>query len=234
MPATASACHPRGRRFACSMAAMVMSLSLAPWPLAAQTSSAATADQIRARAARLKELRDLLNDREPTVRLAAFSELVNSPDPTSQELGFEAGFNSADGAIRALALRKRLARASTISVEVLESGGEWVAKTMKEGKPTPVPPNFGWNVIQVDESAGVLKLHERRELNPEQLRNVQSRVMTSGLTMVIATRGYRPDCDGTLVMGEGNILTGMMACWASGFEGPGGEKVPLKVRMRVN
>jgi hypothetical protein len=64
---------------------------------------------------------------------------------------------------------------------------------------------------------------------------VQASLMVSGQTVAINTRGYRPECDGTLVLDDSNALTGAMSCWSDHFPGlQGGTKVLLKVRLRVN
>ena len=79
---------------------------------------APSAERIRAQAQRIKEFRDLLADRDPTVRLAALDEMLKSNDAAAREIAFEAGLGSAEPTMRALALRTRIFAMKSVVVEL--------------------------------------------------------------------------------------------------------------------
>jgi hypothetical protein len=76
--------------------------------IAAQTTTAPSADRIRAQAQRMKEYKSLLADPDSNVRLATLDEMLKSGEPAISELAYEAGFASADQTMRALTLRARI------------------------------------------------------------------------------------------------------------------------------
>lgn len=84
----------------------------------ATTPGVPSAEKIRAQAARLKEFRDLLSDRDTNVRLATMDELLKSSDQTLRDLAFDAGFASADQSMRSVALRSRILSINNLVLEV--------------------------------------------------------------------------------------------------------------------
>ena len=195
-----------------------------------------TADGIRVNAAKLKEFRDLLNDKEPAVRLQALNDLTEQSDPAAQELAFDIAFSSADNAMRSLALRKRMMRLANIDLEIVEARSEGILKAQNEGRQNPVPTSFGWLVVAADTADGVLKLHDNnRQFSPDQLRTLPSTVSVSGTTISISTRNIDPTCDGMLRMDDTNQLSGTMTCLGSRVGSRDNvDKVLMKVRMRVH
>jgi hypothetical protein len=186
-----------------------------------------SADQIRGRAAKLKEMRDLLADKEPTVRLAAFSQMVDSEDTDAQEMAFDFGFSSADAAILNIALKKRLLRMSSFTVEVTKYGGDWIARETKAGRGVTIPNSISWKIDAKDMNAGILWFG----VNNNEARG--GSVSISGKSVSIRTDGNwaSPGCRGTFILNDSNELTGPLSC--SGFAGSN-ETTLLEVRMRVN
>ena len=187
-----------------------------------------SADQVRGRAAKLKEMRDLLSDKEPTVRLAAFSQMVDSEDTDVQELAFDFGFSSADAAIRSIALKKRLLRMSNFAVEVIKYGGDWIAKDIKQGRGVTIPTTISWKIGAKDRNTGFLAFG---------FHNGEAKgggVSISGKNVSIQTDGNfsgSPACSGTLTLNDSNELVGPLSC--TGVASTGATTL-LEVRMRVN
>jgi len=77
-----------------------------------------TAELVRESAQRIKEYQRLLNDPDPTVRLAALDLMINSDDAVTRETGFEAGFSSADRLMRSLTLRAKILSSKECVIEI--------------------------------------------------------------------------------------------------------------------
>jgi hypothetical protein len=110
---------------------------------ATQPGKAETLDpaQIKARAQRIKDMRALLSDPDQNVRLAALDEMIKSGDPVMQEVAFETGFASADSAMRSVALRAKLAKIKSLTIEVSPpSGGDAANALNRVGGQTQVFP----------------------------------------------------------------------------------------------
>lgn len=74
---------------------------------------------IQARAAKIKEVKDLLNNPDASIRLAAMDAMFASDDLALREAAFYAGMNSADESLRSLAVRHRFAEKSVLSLEMV-------------------------------------------------------------------------------------------------------------------
>lgn len=95
--------------------------SALPTDTSAQSAGAASPERIRAQALRMKEYRDLLNDRDANVRMAALDEMIKSSDNALREVAYDAAFSSADQTMRALALRTKLLSMKTLVVDLENS-----------------------------------------------------------------------------------------------------------------
>jgi hypothetical protein len=84
----------------------------------AQTDAEALRARILERSSKIDGFKALLNDPNPTVRLAAFDEMVASGDSAMREVAIEAGLNSADAPMRALAFREMIAGAKTVALNI--------------------------------------------------------------------------------------------------------------------
>lgn len=94
-----------------SLAAAIPPHALAQQPAPVQNRPA-TLDlaAIRRDAAKLAEIRSLLADPDPNVRLLAMREVIRSGDGVQRQIAVEAGSTSADSSMVELALRSVMAR----------------------------------------------------------------------------------------------------------------------------
>lgn len=97
--------------------ALAMSASLFS-VASAQVAGAPSVERIRAQAQRMKEYRDLLNDRDSNVRVAALDEMLKSNDSALREVAYDAAFTSADQNLRAIALRSKIRSMKALLVEL--------------------------------------------------------------------------------------------------------------------
>lgn len=182
---------------------------------AGQTLRAASpsADQIRERAARIKELRGLLNDADANLRLAAFDEMVKSCDVAMQDVAFEVAFNSAEQGMRSLALRQRLVRLNSLTLELAHPPG-----TAADGQPPPMNGRITLAFNHRDEANGVVGISAKaaRIEDPKDMKDVLGTVRAMGLELVIdATRmgGAWNHCSGRLRLGNAGQLAGTLSCY---------------------
>jgi len=99
--------------------------------------SAQSAEEIMKRAKEIKDLKDLLNNADATVRIAALEAMLSSEDFATRELGYSAGFSSIDDAMRAVTLRKKLSEVSELTINLLipeESEEEYKGYLERFGK----------------------------------------------------------------------------------------------------
>ena len=190
-----------------------------------------SSDQIRAHAARIKEARALLDDREPSVRLAALDDMTNSNDAVMQEVAYEAGFSSADGAMRALALKRRLMHMSSLTVEVIDIVSD--AKRAQNAQPGAerYTRTVTWQILFTDERNGTLWIGDRR-LSEAEVKNINTTLTVSGLVVTISDNSGPPYCQGAMRLDDGNQLTGQMTCRGL-VTGDSYNPVTVKVRARV-
>jgi hypothetical protein len=182
---------------------------------AAQNPRAATpsADQIRERAARIKELRGLLDAADVNLRLAAFDEMVKSCDVAMQEVAFEVAFNSAELGMRSLALRQRLVRLSGLTLELAHPPGK-----AADGQPPPMDGRITLAFNHRDEANGVVGISAKAANieDPKDMKDVLGTVRAMGLELVIdATRlgaGWN-HCSGRLRLGNAGQLAGTLSCY---------------------
>lgn len=132
---------------------------LEPAPMiTAQTTTAPSADKIRAQSQRMKEYRALLADPDSNVRLAALDEMLKSSEPALRELAFEAGFASADQNMRALTLRARIFSMKSFILEPQNvpkmEDKEWKALLTRVG----ANPRFTFTITKVDPQTGNIDL----------------------------------------------------------------------------
>jgi hypothetical protein len=124
----------------------------------AQTTTAPSADKIRAQSQRMKEYRALLADPDSNVRLAALDEMLKSSEPALRELAFEAGFASADQNMRALTLRARIFSMKSFILEPQNvakmADEEWKRLLQKIG----AKPVFTFTISKVDPQTGNIDL----------------------------------------------------------------------------
>jgi len=124
----------------------------------AQTTTAPSADRIRAQSQRMREYRALLADPDSNVRLAALDEMLKSSEPALRELAFEAGFASADQNMRALALRARIISMKSFVLELQN-----VAKLADEERRRVIAhfgPNPTFTITKVDEQTGNIEVQQ--------------------------------------------------------------------------
>ena len=74
---------------------------------------------IRREAAKLAELRALLADSDPNVRLLTIREVARNGDAAQRQLAIEAGLSSAEGALQEAALRALMANVQQIVLQVV-------------------------------------------------------------------------------------------------------------------
>lgn len=170
---------------------------------AAPARAAPSVDDIRERAARIAKYRDLLNDKDQSVREAAFTEMATSDDPALQEMAYEVAFASSELSMRALALRTRLIHlvAFTFDVEEITSGPE-------QSRPA-MPATVTYRGVGSDEKHGVLLLADHPIKSPNE---VGGTVSASGLDVTINIRELQPHCWGRMRMDDSGTLTGVLSC----------------------
>ncbi len=204
------------------------------WALKGQpapVATAATPDAIRAQASRIGELRQLLADRDPSTRYAAFDKMTDSSDPAAQELAYDAAFSSAEGAMRALALRKRLMHMATVTVEITDVTSDPLRSRHANAGQEVYIRVASTPVVGTDEANGVLVLSRNgRPANAEDLRRMESFVTISGLNVGLKNVGQ--ECDGTLRLDDTNTLVGSLSC--RGLVPGDGTPLSVKGRIRLN
>lgn len=102
----------------------VVFLSICCQSFAQNSGRAITADQIRAKAGKYKEFKQLLADPDPSIRFAAISEMLLSDDKNMKALAFDAGFQSAESVIRAMVLKERVLSLTTLVFEPVSADDE--------------------------------------------------------------------------------------------------------------
>ena len=81
------------------------------------------AGAIRKQAAQMAEVRGLLSDPDPNVRLLAIREIARSGDPIQRQLAIDAGLSSAETSMQQVALRAVVADTSQIFVTMSKADG---------------------------------------------------------------------------------------------------------------
>lgn len=84
---------------------------------------------IRRDAAKLGEVRGLLSDPDPNVRILTMREIMKSGDPVQRQLAMDAGLTSADASMVELALRAILTNVQLILITVTDMDGKPVTKS---------------------------------------------------------------------------------------------------------
>jgi hypothetical protein len=164
--------------------------------------SAPSVESIRERAAQIAKYRDLLADKDQTVREAAFTEMANSTDPALQEIAYETGFASGELSMRALALRTRLTHWTAFSFDVEDTIGE--ERTTKL-----MPATVTYHAGGADQAHGTLILADR----PIQTVNdAQGQIGTSGLEVIVDVRKMQPMCWGRMRLNDAGELVGTLTC----------------------
>ena len=195
----------------------------------ATPSSSISSDQIRARAAKMSEARALLNDPDPSVRMAALDEMTKSSDIALQEVAYEVGFSSADSSMRALALRRRLVTMSSLSLEITDIVNDPHRAANAQGD--KYAKSVTWQLLYPDERSGMIYIGQRK-LSEAEAKNVGSVITVSGMYVTIAGIQIPPYCQGSVHLDEGNALVGQMTCRGL-VDGDPYDQVTVKVRGRV-
>ena len=85
---------------------------------------------IRKQAAHMAEVRGLLADPDPNVRLLAIREISGSPDPIERQLAIEAGLSSAETDMQEVALRAMLVDTQQIIIALSKADGSPISEGM--------------------------------------------------------------------------------------------------------
>ncbi len=179
-------------------------------------------DSIRKHAAQLAKYRDLLNDKDPTIRLSAFNEMENSSDPALQELAYEVAFASSEMSMRSLALRARLTHWSSFSFDVEGvSGNEQYTKMM--------PANVTYHAGGADQARGILFIADRPIQNPA---DAAGEVAASGLEVIVSIR-RSPVCSGRMRLDDTGSLSGTLTCTPPGAGVGAASTLAVKARTRL-
>ena len=202
--------------------------SIAQTRPAAKPAAPLSADQIRQRAASIKEARGLLNDPEPTIRMAAFDQMTNSNDTVLQEVAYETAFSSGDASLRTFALRRRLMQMASVAVEITEVVLD-PRRTDRSPASEVASRNVTWFVAATDEKSGVLIVSERPATETD-ARRAGTSITVSGLTVAINGRNAYPGCQGAMRLDDSNVLVGQMTC--TGIPVNGSQPI-LKIRAQV-
>lgn len=108
---------------------------------------------IQQKAAKINEAKGLLNNPDPTVRLAVIEAMIESDDLAMRELGYQAGFANDDDAVRAITLRKRFKELKNLRLEL-----ELPEKATEPQQKMFANPNYSGayivNVYKYDETTG--------------------------------------------------------------------------------
>jgi hypothetical protein len=159
-------------------------------------------ESIREHAAQMAKYRDLLNDKDPTIRMSAFTEMTSSMDPALQEMAYEVGFSSSEISMRALALRSRLVHWTAFSFDVEgASGDERYTKMM--------PANITYHAVGADQARGVLLVADRAI---QSAADAQGEIGASGLEVIMNVRKMQPACYGRMRLDDAGALSGTLTC----------------------
>jgi hypothetical protein len=155
-----------------------------------------SAEDIRERASRLAQYRDLLNDKDQSIRLSAFITLATSSDAASQELAYEVAFNSPEISMRALALRTRLTQLSSFNLDLTDALNQ--DDTLRKWFPGNITYRTAGSDLQ----------HSTVQIAGGQ----NSTLSAAGLQVIVNVRGVQPFCWGQLRMDESGTLAGTLSC----------------------
>lgn len=86
-------------------AGLAIFASVVATPALSSDDAAAIIEAARERARKIDELKSVLNDPDPTLRLAAFDAMLTSKDSLMRDLAIQTGLDSTDSVMRGMALR---------------------------------------------------------------------------------------------------------------------------------
>ena len=111
------------RPLALALATLLLSLPVAAQQPTTRPVTVLDPVAIRKQAAQLSEIRALLADSDPNVRLLAIREIAKSGDATQRQLAIDAGLSSAETSLQQVALRAVFADTQQIVVMMSKSDG---------------------------------------------------------------------------------------------------------------
>ena len=128
------------------LAAMISLCAKAQQPPAPPRSAVVLdAGAIRKQAAQMAEVRGLLSDPDPNVRLLAVREISKSGDPIQRQLALDAGLSSAEASLQEVALRAVVSDTQMIFISLSSVDGTPV---------TTGPANLSYNITKFDVETG--------------------------------------------------------------------------------
>ena len=171
---------------------------LATTLVAGNVSAASMADQIKARAAEMNELKTLLASPDAATRIAAIDVMQKSSDLAMRELAYAAGINADDEAVVALTIRNKFNEIDSFSIrfELPENATEEYKKAHTD--------YAGQILVKVNKYDPV-----KATFNSSSNHSSGSRTSTiTGSTLHIATN-Y---CSGKLALNDELLFTGTLSC----------------------
>lgn len=177
-----------------NLLALVLVLLVTSNNVAAQSA----VETIKARAAEINELKALLANPDPSIRIAAIDIMQNSEDIAMREMGFSAGINSSDEAVLAITIRNKFKEIKNFNIEMTPEG-----KVSEDGQK------------EVASIGGILGV-TIREYDPalatfSNLTNYGSNSHTSSITGTIIQFNSRY-CKGALTLDDELFFSGKVSC----------------------
>jgi hypothetical protein len=155
------------------------------------------ADQIKKRAGVIGEVKALLNNSDPSIRIAALDTMLKSNDTAMRETAYSMGLNSADDTLRAIALRNKFneLKVMHIAISLPEGADEKVKKVFND-----YGGALSLNIKSYDEKTG------RFVFNTRFVNGKDGNV--SGLALQFESK-Y---CQANMAFNEESVYSGSMTC----------------------
>jgi len=157
------------------------------------------AEQIKKRAGVIGEVKALLNNSDPSIRIAALDTMLKSDDTAMRETAYSMGLNSADDTLRAISLRNKFNELKSIHVAFTLPDG---ASEKAKAKFAEFGGSLALNIKGYEEKNGRFTFSTSIGGNYTKDGNI------SGLMLQFASR-Y---CKGNFFFNEESVYTGDITC----------------------
>ncbi|MBZ9556915.1 MULTISPECIES: hypothetical protein [unclassified Modicisalibacter] len=185
----------------------------------------------RERAAMIDEIRNLLSDDSPSVRLAVFEQVMKDDDPVLRSMAMETAFSNDDERLKTAALRKLIEEREFIAVELIEP--------MDPSQPQAYTYNIWRELVLLELKIAPLSDEVSGRFRSAGFGNSQtfSGQLTRGGWLMQLAAGYY-NCHLTLSELDGVNLNGSLECAiggrATGEDYAGGNRASLPFRIRLS
>lgn len=155
-------------------------------------------EKIKARAAEINELKALLANPDPSIRIAAIDIMQNSEDLAMREMGFNAGINSSDESVLAVTIMNKFKLIKNFNIEMIPA--------------TKVPADKQKVLTEMGGRLGVnIKKYDQKTATFENSTTYSGNVRTSSIsgTIIQLNTAY---CNGALILDDELFFSGKLTC----------------------